>query len=300
VSVDAYELQIGTLDDGRDRLARDVARGPLDHADGPAGRAFHCASQGEVESGRLNVERNLTMVNIASTVTFCKLPGMSDERTLSQQIKPADQGQRRANLAQSRSRETKRLLIQAAIALWRTKGFAGTTVADICQAAGVSKALFYFYFPRKEDALMEAGFLSTREARQKWRELVDQPYDLPDVIVAVLATLERTMRRNPPELLIEATMESHRAEQRAAAEGRSDEHHMASLLLLELLQRAQADGQLRADLDVLHLARGAQSLLEAGTRHWASGEYGDNSFAAVVGHDIAAFILGHSQLALTR
>jgi AcrR family transcriptional regulator len=188
------------------------------------------------------------------------------------------------------------LLVQAAIALWRTKGFAGTTVADICQAAGVSKALFYFYFPRKEDALLEAGFLSTREARQKWRELVSQPYDLPEVIVAVLATLERTMRRNPPELLIEATVEGHRAEQRALAEGRSDQHHTTRFLLLELLRRAQADGKLPADLDVLHLARGTQSLLEAGTRHWASGEYGDRSFAEVTGRDITAFILGHSQL----
>jgi AcrR family transcriptional regulator len=200
-------------------------------------------------------------------------------------------------LAQARSRETKRILVQAAIALWRTRGFADTTVADICRAAGVSKALFYFYFPRKEDALLEAGLLSTREARRTWRELVGQPYDLPEVIVAVLATLEDTMRRNPPELLFEATLESHRAEHRALAEGRSDEHHMARLLLLELLQRAQADGKLRADLDVLHLARGAQSLLEAGTRHWAAGEYGDRSFAQVTGRDITAFILGHSQLA---
>jgi AcrR family transcriptional regulator len=221
---------------------------------------------------------------------------MREESALGQPRKHADQGQRRANLAQSRSRETKRLLIQAAMALWRTKGFAGTTVADICQAAGVSKALFYFYFPRKEDALLEAGFLSTREARRQWLELTGQPYDLPDVIIAVLAALERTMRRNPPELLIEATLEGHRAEQRALAEGRSEEHHLTRFLLLELLQRAQADGKLRADLDVLHLARGAQSLLEAGTRHWASGEYGDRSFAAVTGRDITAFILGHSQL----
>lgn len=221
---------------------------------------------------------------------------MKGEPAPTREGKRADQGQRRANLTQSRSRETKRALVQAAIALWRTKGFAATTVADICQAAGVSKALFYFYFPRKEDALLEAGFLSTREARQKWRELVDRPYDLTEVIVAVLATLERTMRRNPPELLIEATLEGHRAEQRALAEGRSDEHHMTRFLFLELLQRAQADGKLPAALDVLHLARGAQSLLEAGTRHWANGEYGNRSFAEVTGRDITAYILGHTQL----
>ncbi|MGI5330540.1 TetR/AcrR family transcriptional regulator [Actinomadura nitritigenes] len=224
---------------------------------------------------------------------------MSGNRTRSSGDKDADQGQRRASLAQARSRETKHALLQAAIALWRTKGFADTTVADICQAAGVSKALFYFYFPRKEDALLEAGFLSTREARHKWRELVAGPYDLAEVIVQVLATLERTMRRNPPELLIQTTLEGYRAEQRALAEREPHEHHTTRFLFLGLLQRAQADGKLPADLDVLHLARVAQTLLETGTRHWAAGEYGERGFTEVVGHDINAFITGYTRTRAT-
>jgi AcrR family transcriptional regulator len=207
----------------------------------------------------------------------------------------ADPGQRRALLAQPRSRETKRALLQAAIALWRTNGFADTKVADICQAAGVSKALFYFYFPSKEDALLEAGVLSTSEARRLGRELVTGPYDLPDVILAVLTALERTMRRNPPQLLIEIVLESNRAEMRALADGGSADHNASRFLFLALLQRAQADGKLPPDLDVLHIARGAQSLLEAGTRRWAAGEYGDRGFAEVVARDISAFITGHSQ-----
>jgi AcrR family transcriptional regulator len=236
------------------------------------------------------------VVNIWPDIVICSLGGMEDDAPKSRSARRADHGQRRANLAQSRSRATKRSLVQAAIALWRTKGFADTTVADICQAAGVSKALFYFYFPRKEDALLEAGVLSTQEARRKGRELVAKPYDLAEVIVAVLATLERTMRRNPPELLIEITLEGHRVEHRALAEGRSDEHHAARFLFLELLERAQADGRLAPDLDVLHIARVAQSLMEAGTRHWAAGEYGDRGFAEVVGRDITAFITGYSRL----
>lgn len=186
--------------------------------------------------------------------------------------------------------------MQAAIALWRTRGFANTTVADICQAAGVSKALFYFYFPRKEDALIEAGVLSTREALRKGRDLVARPYDLPEVIVAVLATLEQTMRRNPPDLLVEAVLESHRAEHRALAGRPPGEHQATRLLFLELLERAQADGKVPPGLDVLHVARVAQSLMEAGTRHWAAGAYGSRSFAEVVGGDIAAFVSGCGQI----
>jgi AcrR family transcriptional regulator len=184
------------------------------------------------------------------------------------------------------------MLLQAAIALWRTNGFAGTTVADISAAAGVSKALFHFYFPRKEDALLAAGVLSTREARRTARDLVDGPYELSDVIVAVLTTLERTMRHNPPELLVETVLEADRREHRALADGRTTEEEVRTLLFHELFERARADAKLPPDLDVTHLARVAQSLLAAGTRQWAAGVYGDRSFAHVVGRDIAAFTAG--------
>src|SRR6476646_11278714 len=116
----------------------------------------------------------------------------------------ADQGQRRASFQQARSHQTKRSLVQAAMALWRANGYARTTVADICRAAGVSKALFYFYFPRKEDVLFEVGVVSTDTAHNVATEMMAKPYDIPAVVTAVLASLERTMRTSTPELIIEA------------------------------------------------------------------------------------------------
>ena len=122
----------------------------------------------------------------------------------------ADHGQRRASFQQARSHETKRSLVAAATALWRANGYARTTVADICRAAGVSKALFYFYFPRKEDVLFEVGVLSTDVAHQKAIEMLDRPYEVSDVVAAVLTTLEDTMRGSPPELVIEAILKGYR------------------------------------------------------------------------------------------
>src|SRR3954468_2026924 len=129
----------------------------------------------------------------------------------------ADRSQRRASYQQARSTETKRSLVQAAMALWRTNGYANTTVADICRAAGVSKALFYFYFPRKEDVLFEVGVLSTQAAQRTVHELVGKPYEVADVVNAALATLERSMARNPPELIIETILEGYRHEHRILA-----------------------------------------------------------------------------------
>ena len=201
----------------------------------------------------------------------------------------ADQGQRRASFQQARSHETKRSLVQAATALWRTNGYARTTVADICRAAGVSKALFYFYFPRKEDVLFEVGVLSTDAAHSVATEMLTKPYDIPTVIRAVLATLEDTMRGNPPELIIEAIVEGYRQ-----ALAGHDHLERTSVIFAEVFERAQQDGKLPAHVDVKHLANVAQSLVSEGTRHWASGAYGNRSFAEVVGRDIAALVAGYS------
>ena len=202
----------------------------------------------------------------------------------------ADQGQRRASFQQARSHETKRSLVAAATALWRANGYARTTVADICRAAGVSKALFYFYFPRKEDVLFEVGVLSTDAAHSVAAEMLTRPYDIPTVIRAVLATLEDTMRGNPPELIIEAIIEGYR--QSLAGH---DHLERTSVIFAEVFERAQQDGKLPAHVDVDHIANVAQSLVGEGARHWAAGTYGDRSFADVVGHDIAALVAGYAR-----
>ena len=201
----------------------------------------------------------------------------------------ADQGQRRASFQQARSRETKRSLVAAATALWRAHGYARTTVADICRAAGVSKALFYFYFPRKEDVLFEVGVLSTDTAHHAAKKMLGKPYEVPTVIAAVLASLENTMRDSPPELIIEAILEGYRQ-----ALAGHDHLERTSVIFAEVFEQAQQDGKLPAHVDVKHLANVAQSLVSEGARHWAAGTYGDRSFAEAIGRDITALVVGYS------
>jgi AcrR family transcriptional regulator len=205
----------------------------------------------------------------------------------------ADQRQRRSSLTQARSIATKQALVASAMALWRANGYANTTVADICKAAGVSKPLFYFYFPRKEDALFEAGLLSTRDAYARAHQLLSRPYELPSLITEILRALEQTMRRNPPELIIEAVLEGYRQDQPANTERRAPD--VISTLLVEVFERAVTDGKLAPDFDTEHVAHVAQTLVGEGARHWAAGKYGTKSFAEVVGRDIAAVITGFNE-----
>ena len=51
--------------------------------------------------------------------------------------------------------ERKQQLLDAAAALFSSKGYANTRIADICAAAGVAKGLVYWYFPTKEELFAE-------------------------------------------------------------------------------------------------------------------------------------------------
>lgn len=186
------------------------------------------------------------------------------------------------------------MLVQAAMALWRTNGYATTTVADICTAAGVSKALFYFYFPRKEDVLFEVGVMSTRSAHDIIHERLDGRYTIEDVVLAAMTTLERSMARNPRELVIEAILEGYRHEHRILADGGPPADVEADMFT-ELFTRAKADGKLAPHVDVDHLAYLAQTMVSEGARHWAAGAFGDRSFADVVTTDICTLINGYTR-----
>ncbi|WP_083163666.1 TetR/AcrR family transcriptional regulator [Mycobacterium aquaticum] len=202
-----------------------------------------------------------------------------------------DGSQRRASFQRARSHRTKRELVQAAMALWRTNGYTKTTVADICRAAGVSRALFYFYFPAKEDVLFEVGLLSTRSAQQRMESLVGADYDLVEVIGQGLRSLERSMARNPPDLIIETILEGYRHEHRILAGAPAPDEAGADMFGA-LFARAQSDGQLAEHVDVAHLSHLAQILVSEGVRHWAGGSYGKRSFADIITADIAALITG--------
>jgi AcrR family transcriptional regulator len=180
------------------------------------------------------------------------------------------------------------------MALWRTNGYAKTTVADICRAAGVSRALFYFYFPAKEDVLFEVGLLSTRAAQKTVRSLLETDYEVDAVIAGALRTLERSMARNPRELIIETILEGYRHEHRILAGEPLDETDAD--MFGELFSKAQQDGKLAAQVDVHHLSHLAGMHVSEGVRHWAAGTYGTQPFSEVVGRGIAALIAGFNQL----
>jgi len=56
---------------------------------------------------------------------------------------------------QHRSEETRSRILEVATQLFSKTGYDATGVAEICQAAGVSKGAFYHHFPTKQAVFME-------------------------------------------------------------------------------------------------------------------------------------------------
>jgi AcrR family transcriptional regulator len=75
-------------------------------------------------------------------------------------------GPKRSLLAQGRSRDTRQAIIKAALELWSERGYDtgidDTTAEEIAARAGVAKATFYFHFARKDDILLETGWLTAK------------------------------------------------------------------------------------------------------------------------------------------
>ncbi len=203
----------------------------------------------------------------------------------------ADHGQRMATFQRNGSRETKRSLVRAAVALWRVQGYDDTTIADICRAAGVSKGLFYFYFGRKEDLLFEVGALSSASLIREADARLAAGAQLGEVIRGVAGVLEQAMRRNPPVLVMESVIEGYRRE-RAVREAVENSPDQSLRVFSKVFARAVSDGQLPPGFEVDRVALLAQTVLSAAARHWASGLYADRSFVDEVVADLELLVAG--------
>jgi AcrR family transcriptional regulator len=184
-------------------------------------------------------------------------------------------------------------VVQAALALWRTKGYSETSVTDICKAAGVSKALFYVYFARKEDVLLHIEALTMSEARDAACAVLSAPYDVRDIVVAVVEQLEARARRFPADVIFEAVLETYRLERLALIGGATDAD--LAFIFLEPFQQARRDGVLHRDTDVERAARIAQGLVANGIRTWAATGATKDSVAEPLARDIADAIRGVRQ-----
>jgi AcrR family transcriptional regulator len=94
------------------------------------------------------------------------------------------------------SEETRRMILETALALFREQGFDKTTIRDIAARAGLSLGAAYYYFPSKE-AIVGAYYDYTQDEHLvRARQAFEQARDLRGRLAAALHTKIDVMERD--------------------------------------------------------------------------------------------------------
>lgn len=84
---------------------------------------------------------------------------------------------------QSRSIETHNHILEVATHLFSKSGYDATGVAEICQAAGVSKGAFYHHFPTKQAVFMELLNSYLNGIDSGFNLMRQEVHDIPQAII---------------------------------------------------------------------------------------------------------------------
>jgi len=94
----------------------------------------------------------------------------------------------RREIATPKAGETRERIVDAALTLFRDKGFDETTMRDIAAAAGVATGAAYYYFRSKEELVMAFYARTAEEARTLLPPAIEQSKDLRKRLRAVIDT----------------------------------------------------------------------------------------------------------------
>jgi TetR/AcrR family transcriptional regulator, fatty acid metabolism regulator protein len=147
---------------------------------------------------------------------------------------------------QTKAQEDKRrLLLDAAVRVFARKGYHAARVGDIAEEAGVAYGLLYHYFSSKEEVLRDV-FRETWRALIATIENVERAGDTPrEQLRKVAEILLRSWRREP-DLVRVLVLEVTRSQLLA---GEMDEIVASFSAIQSIVERGQADGSIRSDLD---------------------------------------------------
>lgn len=141
--------------------------------------------------------------------------------------------------------DKRRVILDAAVRVFASKGYHTCRVGDIAEEAGVAHGLLYHYFASKEEVLQTIF-------RDNWRELLDafariEASDEPPLaqLEGIAKTLLRTWRARP-ELVTVMVREVARSPH---LQGQVDEIREGFLVIQRVIERGQANGSFRPDLD---------------------------------------------------
>lgn len=141
--------------------------------------------------------------------------------------------------------EKRRLILDAAVRVFARKGYHTCRVGEVAEEAGIAHGLLYHYFASKEE-LLETIF------RESWTELLEAIHRVEasgepprEQLRRVAAILLRSWRRDPDlvRVLVREVARSPHLQRQV------DEIGHAFAAIRRIVERGQAEGEFRSELD---------------------------------------------------
>src|SRR2546422_9554119 len=171
--------------------------------------------------------------------------------------------------------DKRKAILDAAVRVFARQGYDASPVGDVAKEAGVAYGLVYHYFGSKE-AVLEAVF------REQWGRLLaavalaeETGKTAPEQLELVVKIVLRTWRDDPDlvRLLVrEVTRSPH-------IQDELDEIGQAFTTLQRIIERGQAEGTLRVDVDAQLAAWMLYGALEEVLTGWELGQLPDDANA---------------------
>lgn len=86
---------------------------------------------------------------------------------------------------QQRSEETREKILTAAETLFARQGYEAAGVAEICQAAGISKGAFYHHFASKQAVFQELLTAWLSQLDRQFDQILSTTQDIPTALIAM-------------------------------------------------------------------------------------------------------------------
>jgi AcrR family transcriptional regulator len=179
------------------------------------------------------------------------------------------------NQKQLQSEQTQQLIIDTAAKLFASRGYNGTSMADLAAAAGLTKGAFYHHFASKE-ALFFAVIQSVRE---KWQnavgaEVVQSQNPLEQILI-LLTQHARLLRREPTLCLVMHGLTAEMEESNPGfLEALQSVYRDMIGFIEEVIRSGQAQEQIRTDVDARLMALNIVGLLRGISCFGLLGEMG--------------------------
>lgn len=183
---------------------------------------------------------------------------------------------------QLQSEQTRQQIIDTAARLFASRGFDGTSMSDLAAAAGLTKGAFYHHFESK-DALF---FAVVQSVQDKWvnavgTEVMQAPHAL-DQIMILLTNHARLLHQEPTLCLVMHGLTAEMEETNPGFLTALHEVYQGMIgFIQELLQRGQAQQQVRTDVDAQLMAVNLVGLLRGVSCFSVLGDMGLDCVAVI-------------------